>query len=595
MKSLSILALTVCAFGVDAVAQDSILSKAPQDTVLLLGTSDFAKLVERFERTPLATLWNTDHIRELRAGMADEFADMITDALDELGVDEDALVWPEGAVELAVFPVAKEEGFGTIPGYMVLADWGAQADKFAELYDAMITQSEDDGNIEVAFEDLEGQEVTVYTVVQPDEEDEFDDEMGGMGGMGMPMGMGPDLAMPNTLYHVRDGGSYLWCTDRRTMRLALAAEEEDGGLAARDDFSAVQGSLGDNDAYAIVLTRDLGRLLGGDNPMMVGMIGGMLKNIVGNISAIGASWRLDSDDAMIENRVAISMPDGKSGLTQLLDVSAPRGDLPSFAASNSISYTSVNFKFSEFDEFVVNTLRGIPMIPMEPQQLEELGAILQSFTDTLGTQIHTVNTLSRPITADSAGSIYAIECTNSQDFENLLAEFGPQMGLEPRDFLGQRIYSMDMSQQGFGLPILSIGITGGYVVIGPSTSVEQALRSTGEDAGLAEEPIFQTASAALPDHPVVGWGVSDSVSAIELAVQEMMQAQEQMEAAIEEMRAIDPALAEEMLGDQPPIFELLENLDFDLLREHIGPTAWEFVSTDDGFIIRSYLLAPQAE
>ncbi len=591
MKSLPIFALTVCAFGVDAVAQDSILSKAPQDTVLLLGTSDFAQLVERFERTPLAALWHTEHIEELRAGMAEQFADLIADTLDELGVDEDTLAWPEGAVEIAVFPVPKEEGFGTVPGYMVLADWGGQADKFAELYEAMITQSEDDGAIEVAFEDLEGQEVAVYTVLQQ-EEDEFADDMGGMG---IPMGMGPDLAMPNTLYHVRDGGSYLWCTDRRTMRLALAGEGEDGGLAARDDFSAVQGSLGDNDAYAILLTRDLGRLLGGDNPMMVGMIGGMLKNIVGNISAIGASWRLDSDDAMIETRIAISMPDGKKGLTELLDVSAPRGDLPSFAASNTIGYAAVNFKFSEFDEFVVNTIRGIPMIPMEPQQLEELGSVLQSFTDTLGTQIHAVNTLSRPVSGENAGPIYAIQCTKPQDFENLLAEFGPQIGLEPRDFLGQRIYSLDLAQQGLGMPVLSIGITGGYIVIGPAMSVEQALRATGEEAGLAEEPMFQTASAALADHPVVAWGVSDTVAVLELDVQQMAQAQAQMEAAIEEMRAIDPELAEEMLGDQPPIFELLANLDFDLLREHIGPSTWEFVSTDDGFMIRALLLAPQSE
>ena len=40
--------------------------------------------------------------------------------------------------------------------------------------------------------------------------------------------------------------------------------------------------------------------------------------------------------------------------------------------------------------------------------------------------------------------------------------------------------------------------------------------------------------------------------------------------------------------------EFLEEMDYDLLRRHVGPMIWDLRSTDDGFVGRYYLLDSMA-
>ena len=59
------------------------------------------------------------------------------------------------------------------------------------------------------------------------------------------------------------------------------------------------------------------------------MIEPMLNQMVGDIRGLGYAVRLDAPDAMLEQTMAVHMPNGRSGLTSLLDTAAPRGTIPS--------------------------------------------------------------------------------------------------------------------------------------------------------------------------------------------------------------------------------------------------------------------------
>ena len=73
----------------------------------------------------------------------------------------------------------------------------------------------------------------------------------------------------------------------------------------------------------------------------------------------------------------------------------------------------------------------------------------------------------------------------------------------------------------------------------------------------------------------------------------------QMEQLMEELQAEDPDIAAELgdlnISQMGAGMELLQQIDYGLLRQYIGPSAWDAVATEDGFLIRSYTLAAEAK
>jgi hypothetical protein len=216
-----------------------------------------------------------------------------------------------------------------------------------------------------------------------------------------------------------------------------------------------------------------------------------------------------------------------------------------------------------------------------------------------GQDVYLAQSVAQPITVDSMGQVVALECVKPAEFEQFMTMMGAQAGIESRDFLGHRIFTMDMSSMmggpmpGMTVPSQSIGIGGGFAFLGNTASVEQALRGVGEDAGasLADNPQYQRAVAALQSDAAVAWGYSDSISLMEGQIKVAML---QWEAMMDEFDAEDPEIAAELGGmdalGMGPMFSWMEQLDFDVLREHLGPSSFEALATDDGFVIRSYML-----
>jgi hypothetical protein len=499
---------------------------------------------------------------------------------------------------------------------MLLADYGENADATAELFDAAMKKAEENGELEYEERDVMGRAVRCFLInAGPGGEDEEEPEAGlppGMGGMPQPEEMIQQFFAE--IYFVREGSAFMLCSDMAALTGAFEVCDgaEPAGLARREDFQAVMHQIGVQDCFGALLPRDLGPLVAAYDPTMMMMtFGPMLGQIVGDIRGFGMGIRLDGPSAMLEQTMSVYMPNGKTGLTALMDTQRPRGDVPRFVGPNTLSYTAMNFEFDGVPAFIDRIMQMLPFLAPPPAQGEmdapdPLEMISQLFS-CFGREVHVVQALERPIAVDSLKQLSAIECVKPEELDNFLSAMGPQMGLEGRDFVGRRVYTMDMGDLGMMAPMpaqpgmmgetsMSVGIGGSLAFIGPTSAVEQAMRALGDtgNAGLADEPAFRRAVAVLQSDEVIAWGYGDAVNTME-AQTEIMNLQ--MEQLMAELEAADPEMAEEfadmdMTGMNMGM-ELLEEIDYDLLRQYIGPSAWEAVATDDGFLIRSYTLAAE--
>jgi hypothetical protein len=296
---------------------------------------------------------------------------------------------------------------------------------------------------------------------------------------------------------------------------------------------------------------------------------------------------------MTHQTVGVYMPNGKKALTELADHPAPRGDLPNFVTAQTLNYTTVNFDFSGLMDVIKGVVAGNPMLAMQAQEMmPTIEKNMAPIFAALGSKIHSASMLS----GDKPSGVVALQCRDPQAFENAFAALAGQGGLEARDFLGQRIYTIDEQMAAQMMPMgggagqsMSIGIGGGNVYIGSTPGVEQALRSTGQTdgAGLAREPAFQRAANFLGNDPVIAWGYMDTVGSAESAIKAQ---QEQTKKMIEDMKEWDPESAAEMEKDLAANGDPLKDLDPAFLRQYIGPSVWKAASNDKGFVINMYLL-----
>jgi hypothetical protein len=380
---------------------------------------------------------------------------------------------------------------------------------------------------------------------------------------------------------------------------------DEGGqsrLAEHPDFQAARAQLGPVDGYGVLLLRNLGRLLGGTDPTFM-MMQSMVQSMLGDIRALALGVRFGGPTAMVEETFAVYMPTGPSGLTALLDTGTPRRDVPAFVGPEAIAYSRVNFEFDGVPGFLREVGRANPMLgPPIEQMLFEHGAMIERVCSNLGPEVHSVALLTRPIDLTSLKTLYVIQSNRPDEIEAVLAGEAPKIGMQPRDFLGHRIYSLPfdpfmaaagmMPGEGEGF---SIGFGAGYVMLGTTSMVEDGLRSAGEAdlPTLADDPVHRRAIGALSETRVVAWGVVDLLDYVEFFVDLGDLTQRQL---IERMAQWDPEYAEEMrreLEAQPPL--PWEEFDVTLLRQYLGPVSWQVQARPDGFVGKYLLLAPAAE
>jgi hypothetical protein len=604
------------ALGLAAVAvaeTPSIEQLAPNKTILLMGVNNTQTTMERLKRTSLWELWRSDDLADFRSGLKEQMESGMKEMLDELGLDEESVQPPTGGLGVALFAVQDEETLTPGIGLLLVADYGENADQTAELFDAVMKKGEEDGEVEFEERDIMGRTVRVFEL--PDTSDGDDMAMGG-GMPGMPDPQEMLFGGMKEIYFVREGDAFMLCTDMEALRGAFTVcdDEPYDSLDDRDEFREMNPELGRNDMYAMIMLRDLGPIITANDPMnMLFMVSQLLKQVIGDVKGAAMSARLDGDTAMIEQRFIVYMPNGKTGVTALMTDEKPRGRMPSFVGANATSYSFVSFDMHGLPTALQPVFNMARMF-MGPQTQEEEGPtpeeMFAEIASWFGTDHHIVETMDRPVSADSVQQFFALECTKPQEMQDFLSTKGPQMGLEGRDFLGTMIFTVELGEM-FGMPggapgmdmgapeSMSVGFAGGYAFVGPTPSVEQALRASGEGdaASLADEAMFQRAVAALGGDPAVAWGYSDTVSLLEGEAATVKARLEAQKAEMEELAREYPDMAEEFrqTDEMDAFLEVLTKIDFDLLREYIGPSAWRMRATDKGFAGVSYLLSAEAD
>jgi len=576
-------ALTASALGADV----AIEQVAPPTSIVVAGTKDFSTAKQRFDRTGFAELLAEPALHQMfeqMSGMSiDDIMGQLDDTMKDVGLDGESMVMPSGAAGLAFYMWQDDETGLRVPGMLVMADFGEQGDDFEAMLTKLVKQGVDAGEVEVESDELMGR--TLWRLVNPNPMtvDPGTD----------PMGMNEEF---NTLFIARDEGRFLLCTREDPLASAFARLDGEVGasLTEREDFQGAMTMIdGKQDAYAVVLFGGIFDMVGMMQPQAA-MARPMISRFVGDMRAVSYGVRFDGPKAMMEASVGLFMPMGKSGLSALFDSSSPRGELPSFVGADTVSYSRLNF---EFDQLMglVSEIMGM-MMPMMggggQEEIEQMKATISPILAPLGNTMHMTTTFSKPLTDDSMGGGLAIECTDAKAFEDAISAVAPMAGMEPRDFAGKRIYSMGMNPM-MGMPGMdggvSLGIGSGFVHIGPDQTVEGALRMGGDRAaGLAESDGYRRAVACLGRGEVIGWGYTDSMSAVEAQIESQRRSIRTM---IDQWREFDEEMADEMAADMKPMLDAFEAFDPDLFRRHIGPGAWEVRSTDRGFVMHAFQLS----
>ena len=598
IRKLIFTAVAVCTFALTPVfGQATIERIAPENSVLIIGSRNVQSLMDRIKGTGLYDLWQTDSMKAMRADAMKQVADDLNNMFQELGVEEGSLVPPSGAAGFAIFPILDEEMGITQAAMIAVADYGdaEKADKTHSLIQAALTKGEKEGQLEYEEKDVNGKTVLSIDLAKMKPAEEGGDDMGGEFNPMMPMPNPSEFTKAfEKLHYVRNGNVLMLSSNFEQLSDALEAAEGKGAksVTERAEFQAVNGKIGESDAYVILLTRDVMDLIGSMDPMGMAMMAQpMLRAMFGKVDGYGMGVRFDGSNAMVEQKFTVYMPEGKKGFTTLLDNPTPRGSVPGFVSADAISYTHFNFEFEGLMEVLRQVVNSNPMLAGEGGPvLDQIEPMVQQVTAALGNQVHMSSSATKPFDPKNHHSVFAIQCTKPQDFENVFAELAAQGNLDARDFLGQRIYSMDPAAMGMPADqAMSIGIGGGLVIIGQTPAVEQTLRATSEptESALSKNAEFQRALAALPQQDAVAWGYSDAVSSAEVQIETVKQMQKSM---MEDMGDMDPEFKAEMEAEMNKQMAAFDKIDFDLMRKYLGPSVWQITSTNDGFDGVFYML-----
>ncbi len=574
----STLLLATISFSATAEPPLSIRNFAPASSAVVIGSDDFAGAWGRFQKTPLWGLWESEEFQEaLKPAMA-ELEESMSEMATELGRPDDRLSAP-ASFGAAIF-MRMDEELGLEREFVLgFIDWGDAAGS-TELVEAMIDRAEKD-NPMMSRTDLRDEVVRTIRFRDEDEED--------MPDFGDPFGIDPMAAFTgfDAMHILRRGNRHLFASDLSVLEeMLLTLDGRPGGetIGGLDDFKDTIELLGEPDLYAMLLTANFQKLLAmGDGAFMLAMVQPMLTKAFGDIRAHALGVSVGRDGSMIDQRIATTVPGGKSGLLALIDADSAVEAPPAMVPADAISYGRFNVRF----DAVMPTIREIvaSLGEMEREQIEmmlaQMGPILENAFSALGSPVHVYSSVRHPIDFDSMETVIAIPSSDLTQIEPMVALMGPSMGLLRRDFQGQAIYSDEFAP-------MAIGLGHGHVFVGPAAAVEQALRGPAE--GEREDAAMSRGLDSIAGRRVVGFGVSDLMASIEVQ-REMMKELDPLEEMEIGLDGEDGGLPDFDLGE----IDLDRLLDPALWRRFVGPAVWDFSSVDRGFVMSNRLLAPPAE
>lgn len=604
---MTVLSVAIGLAAASSFAQPTIEQIAPENSIVVAGVNDFQKSLDAIKGTPLWALWKSDEVAALFEEPLEDMHDELDDTLEDLGLEEEDLSWPQGPVGVAIFPGkpgANANGGPAGPGYLAMADYGLKALDMNRIVEAMLDRIREEHHIEIPEQEILGRTVYTLNLAELAGEELDLDPAEEFGDMDMPPMVDPTQVLEqfSVAHIVRDGRRFLVSSDLDVLRDALELIDDDGKTALTDraDYRGAMKQIGENDGFALVLLRDLAGLMPGDPTIMMAQM--MFQQVVGDVQALGFGIHVNNGDVMIEETMGAYMPNGKMGLSTLMAVETPQGKVPPFVGPGCVAYSRFNFKFDGVMGFlrnlcVMNPMIGAQLNPM----LVEYGPKIEKVCAALGPEVHSTVRIAQPLSLDSLKTLYAIESSRPDDVEAVLAEYAPAWGLQPRDFIGHRIYSMDTNPLGMAMGAgmggegFSFGFGGGFVMFGNTSAVEDALRSTAraDMPQLGDDSAYKHALRVLSAPRSVGWGVMNVVDYLDFFKNLGPMLESEM---LEQVKEWDPEYAQELERERAAEPEMpWENFDVKMLDRYVGPLSWEIRSREDGFVVRYMVLGPEED
>ena len=542
-------------------AQTEIDDIAPPSSFLVAGFDDMNATIESVKSGQLWKMYQSEQMQEWMGQDIEDMAFNLSMMENELGLEEGSLDFPRGPVGVAMYTAMDDDMGMETMGMIGIIDCKDNEEMLEKLMNALVEKLDED-NADYDEIDLAGRKVIVVTM--PEENlDDFEEEDAAFGDPAAMME--PFTAGFEKMYLAREGSQMLFSSNPAILEGAFDAVDGDD-IESVGDIETYQDALaqvGSGDGHAVVLMKNITNVANlQPTVMMFGpMVAGTLNELgLADINAISMSMDLSPDNGVMKQTIGM-LVDEKVGLVKLMDETSPRGDLPAFATGDTKSYSRMNFNFGGMMDVIDN---AVATLPFDIQQSVEdamldIGPDLTALFNSLGNEIHMISR--------EGSNIVAFRCDDTQKFEGVMSKFAPQMQLEPREFVGQTIYSGDFQE-------MAIGIGSGFAFMGDPGSVEMALRTGGDgDAGgLAEVNTFVSAMSQMPDADVVAWGWSDSLGMFQTIS--------------------EPANA---LGGNIGAPDL-DNIDPEELKafmeEYVGPSIWHINSVESGYIMHSTTLLP---
>lgn len=519
--------------------------------------------------------------KEICSAVSESFREVLAKA----GIDED---WdpqiPSGYAGFGVYPVPDFE-LGTI-SIAMLGVVEISGTKWGEVADALIESMVEEMDLDAETVDIGGEEVwMIGSWLNQD----FLDEA--------PMDLGKALSI-DRIYLVESGGYFICGTDPDGIDRAIAAvmgSVEDSSLATNETYETMMGQVSDGDLKAVVMFDNLAdAIIQADQTHMIGMFLPILKSAIGDVDGFAETVNLaPSEEVFLDASYTLWMPNGRTGLLGLASEVATKGETPNFVGENTISYSQFTVDFEKISPWFRGLMAMNPMMPIPPEQLDAMEVAVSAAVAPLGNTVHAVSSLALPISEQSMGFLMAIECNDSEAMETYLSTMMPMTGSEPQDFLGYRLYPIELPtgamMMGGGMNFsLSLAVGGNWVMFGLSHSVEEALRCVANPQSAKETEIISSATSYISKDGATGWGYADLGESL-LAGSELSNMT--LDKMIEEMETFDPEMAEEMREEFAAQREVSNSIN-EVLAMLLGPTAWTMQANDQGFVAHAVLMRP---
>ena len=564
---------------------------APEQTVIAVSWDGIGEMIERVMDSPAAEMFGS------MDDMSMPMVDMMPDAFGETwkeSMKDKSMKELLGSINMgmAVFPVIDQETTAVTIGMTMFFGLGEAAVPMGEMWDEAMKQYEEE---EDSFEFIEIADVEVARVELGGDDDGEDDPFAG-GGMS-PMGMSFADAAPDRMYAARLDSHIIASTSRTQMERmidVLAGRDVEGGLGETESWEGISEYIGKDGIRFVMLTGHLGELAKAmGQPFIVDMAKPMVVAMFGRIEAMGVSLMASEAPLLAKYRMGVLIPEGKSGLMKLFDRNSQREAMPSWISSDMVSYGRMNFDTAGVIPWLKTVMNSNPMIAMQAgQMMDQAEPMLEKLMSGMGDSIESATTVSYPLEAGSMSTMMVMDASDAKVFTDALAEYAPQMGMEPRDFQGHQIYSMDMG--GMGMPGLQgadlemgVAVGGNEIFMGSMSGVEQALRSMGDKTTSASTIAadFAPIESYFTGEPVTVWGVSKLGESMKAETEiAMMQMKSQMAGLEDE----DPELAAElaeMFGEEEVADDSLS-----AIAKLIGLLGYEIMSDDNGFKGHGWIL-----